>query len=138
MKTSVCKGCPWLRGVNNIGAGYCAKKNTMIFETDPACSSHDDDFPCEVWLSYGESGQLDDNMVAIFWNKPVYEECEGKYFDYVRNHDCEAEFKFDQDSQGSVVLPGLTVSVVRALLPALKEIKGTKKLLRVTIDIVDQ
>lgn len=138
MKTSACKGCPWLRGVTKIGAGYCAKKDTMVFETDPACDAHDDDFPCEVWLSYGESGQADDNMVAIFWNKPVYEECEGRYFDYLRQHDCEAEFTFNPDSAGEQVDFEISQNAIKALLPALSEIKGTKKLLRVTIDIVDQ
>ena len=29
MKTSACKDCAWLRGVTKIGAGYCAKKDTI-------------------------------------------------------------------------------------------------------------
>lgn len=136
MKTSACKGCSWLRGVTKIGAGYCAKKDTMVFETDPACEAHDD-IPCEVWISYGESGQADDNVAAIFWNKPVYEESEGKYFDYLRNRDCEAEFKFDQDPSKQVSFE-FSPGIIKSLLPPIEMIKGTRKLLRVTIDIVDQ
>lgn len=134
MKTSVCKGCPWLRGVNNIGAGYCARRDTMVFETDTACEARDDDMPSEIWVSYGESGEIEDNVVAIFWNKPVYEESDGKYFDYLRNHDCEAEFRYKPDLKS----PDVSEQVIKSILPALGIIKGTRKLLRVTIDIVDQ
>ena len=139
MKTSVCKGCPWLRGVTTIGAGYCACRDTMVFETDRACESREDNVPREVWVSFGESGEPKDNIVAVFWNKPVYVEEENRYFDRLRAHDCEAEFSFDPDPAGaSSDTSEILKDTIRRLLPALEKIKGTRKLLRVTIDIVDQ
>ena len=110
-----------------------------MFETDSACESREDNVPHEVWVSFGESGEPKDNVVAVFWNKPVYEEEEEKYFDYLRDHDCEAEFSFDPATAGaSLDTGGISKHTIKCLLPALEKIKGTRKLLRVTIDIVDQ
>lgn len=132
MKTLTCKGCSWLRGVTNIGAGYCAYRDTMVFETDQACPERNNTLVSEVWVSFGESGEPEDDLVSIYWKKPVFDEFDRKYFDPRPGHDCEVEFDIYNYKNFGLI------NVFKALLPPLDTVKGTRKLLRVTVDIVDQ
>ena len=106
----------------------------MVFITDPACPSREIPVSNESWVSYGETGDYGDKMIGVFRNKPTYSESDGKYFDEISQKECEVEFECAVDSQNQTTLE----KIIGSLLPPLKEIRGTKKLLHITIDIVDQ
>jgi hypothetical protein len=100
----------------------------MVFDTDPGCNGQWHGQISETWVSYGETGEPGDRTIGIFWNKPVFSEHEKKFFDIYGSKDCKAEFELVEDPK----------NIIKALLPPIDIIKGTKKLLRVTIDVIDQ
>ena len=134
MDTKVCKNCGWCRGKTEIGVSWCDFKEAMIFETDSACSSFSTERRQSIrWISYDETGfsrLKGTNELSVYRNKPTL----SKY--------CYQDLKSESGSHAMCILHDWedendTMCFAESLLPMLHEIKGTNKLLRVTIEMVD-
>lgn len=93
----------------------------------------------DVWISYGDFGPTDKSL-AMFFHRPVWHPNKG-YIDPEpvdrSRYDAEfgCQFSMTDDITDSEEYHDM---LVRVLLPELREIQGTKKLLRVTVEVIDQ
>jgi hypothetical protein len=130
----VCRNCGWCKGKTEIGALWCDFKETMVFETDKACDNFSTERRQSIrWVSYNELGSSnlkETQELCVYENKPfLSKHC---YKDIEAKSGCHSLCVLhDWEDEND------TMCFAESLLPMLHEIRGTNKLLKITIEMVD-
>jgi len=135
-----CKNCAYRKGQQNfLGLAWCTKKEELVFFDSPICNGSENLIDTKIhWITYGDINEKNKNILLAFDQEPKLDKNGIPKPDDPGNKDitCSMVEGIDLQGQSPIDLVGL-IDFVKTVIPFHKT-KGTRRLLKVTVDLIEQ